>query len=96
MYVQRMLNYIEFEDNRRNEDLRVRADGSPSARRPAAVLPVAHWAVVTDGPDGEGYESTRDRLEGYRVWLQMLKDRGLYDGPTELTYTNPEPREGDE
>jgi hypothetical protein len=97
LYVQRALAYAAIEDARANDDLRMRKDGSPSARAPAAVLPVSNWAMVTHAPEGDGYESVRHRLEGYRAWLEVLRSRGLYEGPVELTFTNPpdDPQDGD-
>jgi hypothetical protein len=86
---------IANNDRRMLEDLRMRADGSPSAVPPRPVVPLRFWAVVEAPPDGYEYESVYDRLVGYREWLRVLKRNGLYDGPTELTLVNPESREED-
>jgi hypothetical protein len=75
-------------DSRALMDLRMRADGSPSARRPAATLPVALWATVEELPDGGENDGAEGLLANYREWLRFWKDKGLYHGPTRLKRVN--------
>jgi hypothetical protein len=82
---------IRVMDARRDQDLRRRADGQPSARPPAATLPVSYWATVLEPPDGYEDGGVSEKLAQYQEWLETWKDLGLYHGPTELTYDNPEP-----
>jgi hypothetical protein len=77
------------------QNLKIRRDGSPSAHQPAATLPVALWATVQATPDGDEDGSVRSRLTMYRYHLIQLKARGLYDGPTELTYPERGPSDGE-
>jgi hypothetical protein len=56
--------------------LRRRRDGTPSAREPVPTLSL----------DGGVWSSTDARLKSYEHHLKMWKARGLYHGPTELTY----------
>jgi len=74
---------------RARQDLRVRRDGSPSARPPVPSLPLDFWAVVEDPPDGGDYYLSH-KLARYQGFLKKWKDHGLYDGPTELTYESHE------
>lgn len=78
---------------RTNRGIKKRADGTPSAKPPQAVVPVKYWATVYDEPVVQ-YDSLRQRLERYRDRLRYLHSRGLYDGPTELVVVNP-PEEDD-
>lgn len=75
-------------DSRSRHDLRMRADGSPSARAPAATLPVTLWAVVEELPDGGEDDGVTGKLATYREWLRFWKDKGLYHGPTRLKRVN--------
>ena len=75
-------------DQRAGWDLRMRADGSPSARAPASTLPLRFWAVVEELPDGGEDDGTVGRLATYREWLRFWKEKGLYDGPTRLKRVN--------
>lgn len=75
-------------DSRALTDLRRRADGTPSARPPAATLPVSLWATVEDLPDGGEDDGTAGRLATYREWLRFWKQKGLYHGPTRLKRVN--------
>jgi hypothetical protein len=84
---------IAFSDERERDDLRMRVDGQPSARAPAATLPVSHWATVLSPPDGGDYDEIADRLFLYQQQLEFWAGKGLYRGPTRLTYVNPESRE---
>jgi hypothetical protein len=84
---------IAFSDERERDDLRMRVDGQPSARSPAATLPVSHWATVLSPPDGGDYDEVSDRLFLYQQQLEFWAGKGLYRGPTRLTYVNPESRE---
>lgn len=86
---------IEVADERAREDLRMRADGQPSARRPASTLPKSYWAVIEDPPDGGDDGSTANRLHWYAEHLRMWAAKGLYDGPTELTVVNREDPDAD-
>ena len=70
---------------RANRGLRRRKDGTPSSRPPQATVPVKYWATVYDEPVVQ-YSSLAQRLERYRDRLRYLRSRGLYDGPTELTF----------
>lgn len=81
---------IANNDARKYEDLRMRADGSPSAVPPHPTLPLSLWAVVEEAPDGEEHESVHDRLRGYQEWLRVLRRNGLYEGPTRLRFVNRE------
>lgn len=81
--------WVENEDERTLEGLRRRKDGSPSAVRPQAVVPLPLWAVYEPLPDGGEEDDTMNRLDVYRAWLKQWKDMGLYDGGTELIVVNP-------
>lgn len=90
--VEATLEYLEdarvesaASDMRTQRGVRKRADGSPSSRAPQAVVPLKYWATVYDEPVVQ-YDSLRRRLERYRDRLRYLHSRGLYDGPTELTF----------
>lgn len=89
-YQERALEDAREADSRALQDLRMRADGSPSARHPAATLPLSYWAVVEDLPDGGEDDGTEGRLAHYRDWLRFWKDKGLYHGPTRLKRVNDE------
>jgi len=82
------IDAVDEANTRALVDLRVRADGSPSARAPAATLPVALWAVVEDLPDGGEDDGVTGKLATYREWLRFWKDKGLYSGPTRLKRVN--------
>lgn len=92
-YCQNEEDQIETSDERTREDLRMRVDGQPSARRPAASLPLSYWAVVESPPDGGEDFDVENKLRWYEEHLRMWKAKGLYDGPTDLTIVNPEHRE---
>jgi hypothetical protein len=51
-YVEHLEMDIRLQDTRRYEDLRMRADGSPSASPPHPVLPLKHWATIQGDPAG--------------------------------------------
>lgn len=89
-YQERALEDAREADSRALMDLRMRADGSPSARQPAATLPLSLWAVVEELPDGGEDDGTEGRLAHYRDWLRFWKDKGLYHGPTRLKRVNDE------
>lgn len=96
VYSENQKEDIAYSDERERDDLRMRADGQPSARAPAATLPVSHWAVVLPPPDGGDYDQTSDRLFLYQQQLEFWAGKGLYRGPTSLTYVNPESAESRE
>lgn len=79
--------WAHMEDMRAQAGLRIRADGTPSSRQPQSWVPLKYWATVYDVPVVQ-YTSLGHRLERYRDRLRYLQSRGLYDGPTELTYVN--------
>lgn len=90
--VKDMLEYVEdarveaaASDIRSLKGVRMRTDGSPAASAPQATLPLKYWATVYDEPVVQ-YDSLSRRLERYRDRLRYLQSRGLYDGPTELTF----------
>ena len=68
--------------------LRRRKDGSPSARRPQATLPVCYWATILHSPDAYEEDGVEVLLLDYQARLIRWKQLGLYDGPTELTVVN--------
>lgn len=77
-------------DSRSREDLRMRRDGQPSARPPAATVPVSYWATVLDDPGGSEEGGTDEKLRQYQDWMQHWKDLGLYHGSVELKIVNKE------
>ena len=90
--VKHILEYLDdmavesaMNDTRSTVGLRKGADGKPSPRAPRSYLPQKFWATVYAEPVVQ-YGSLGRRLEAYRGRLRYLADRGLYDGPTELTF----------
>lgn len=81
---------IRVWNDRARDDLRMRSDGQPSARPPAATVPVSYWATVLDDPGGGEEGGTDEKLRQYQDWMQHWKDLGLYHGSTELKIVNQE------
>jgi hypothetical protein len=87
-YVDAVIMEVRLQEVRRQEDIRRRVDGQPSAQSPQAVLPLKLWATVQEDPSAED-DPTEVRLANYERWLKSLKQRGLYDGPVTLTRVTP-------
>lgn len=79
---------IDLHRVRQHENLRRRADGSPSASPPAAQL--SYMAEVQDVPDGGKGNHVKSRLADYFARLRLWKMKGLYDGPTTPHIVNKE------
>lgn len=88
-YLDDMAVESAMNDTRATTGLRRGANGKLSARRPQPHLPQRFWATVYAEPVVQ-YGSLGRRLEAYRDRLRYLASRGLYDGPTELTFVGQE------
>lgn len=80
--IRHLLDYVDECDTEATiYDAETRESNQRLGSQPRPTIPKRLWATVQDHDDAKD-----GKIQRYKERLLYLKSRGLYDGPTELTY----------